>query len=102
MRNMPDNLEMRTSADYVERDDQAINSRPSKKSTLRMMHFLVEDAAGDRNWANADMPGTLEQLRWLRDWEGLRSMDEEIVEGDEKTAKPPSWFLEEWIEGKHG
>ncbi|RTE83160.1 hypothetical protein BHE90_002315 [Fusarium euwallaceae] len=102
MRNMPDNLEMRTSADHVERDDRAINSRPSKKSTLRMMHFLVEDAAGDRNWANADMPGKLEQLRWLRDWEGLRSMDEEIVEGDEKIAKPPSWFLEEWIESKHG
>ncbi|KAL6361896.1 hypothetical protein LRP88_05376 [Fusarium phalaenopsidis] len=66
-----------------------------------MMSFLVEDAAGDRNWANADMPGKLEQHRWLRDWEGLCSMDVEIVEPDEKPAKPPSWFLEEWIEGKH-
>ncbi|KAI8682662.1 hypothetical protein NCS56_00389400 [Fusarium sp. Ph1] len=101
VRNMPDNLEMRTSAEHVERDHQAMNAWPSKKSTLRMMSFLVEDAAGDRNWANADMPGKLEQHRWLRDWEGLCSMDVEIVEPDEKPAKPPSWFLEEWIEGKH-
>ncbi|KAJ3467522.1 hypothetical protein MRS44_005086 [Fusarium solani] len=101
VRDMPDNLEMRTSAEHVERDHQAINVRPSKKSTLRMMSFLVEDAAGGRNWANANMPGKLEQHRWLRDWEGLCSMDVEIVEPDEKPAKPPSWFLEEWIEGKH-
>ena len=101
VRNMPDNLEMRTSADHVEGDHQAISVRPSKKSTLRMMSFLVEDAAGGRNWANADMPGKLEQHRWLRDWEGLYSMDEEIVEPDETPTKPPSWFLEEWIEGKH-
>ncbi|RMJ13514.1 hypothetical protein CDV36_006807 [Fusarium kuroshium] len=101
VRKMPDNLEMRTSAEYVERDDQAINIRPSKKMTLRMMSFLVEDVAGCRDWANADMPGKLEQHRWLREWEGLCSMDEEIVEDDEEAAKPPSWFLEEWIEGKH-
>ncbi|EEU47265.1 uncharacterized protein NECHADRAFT_77536 [Fusarium vanettenii 77-13-4] len=101
MSSMPDNLEMRTSAENVERDHQAISVRPSKKSTLKMMSFLVEDAAGGRNWANADMPGKLEQHRWLRDWEGLYSMDEEIVEPDETPTKPASWFLEEWIEGKY-
>jgi hypothetical protein len=66
-----------------------------------MMSFLVEDAAGSRDWANADLPRKHEQLRWLRDWEGVDSIDGAVVGPDEESAKPPSWFLEEWIKGKY-
>ncbi|GKU13638.1 hypothetical protein FLAG1_11456 [Fusarium langsethiae] len=100
--NVPDNLEIGTSSiDCPERNGQPINVRPSKESTLRMMSFLVEDAVGSRDWANADLPGKRQQLSWLRDWEGVNSMDGVPVELDEESTKPPSWFLGEWIRDKY-
>ncbi|KAM0361041.1 hypothetical protein ACHAO7_012050 [Fusarium culmorum] len=100
-RKVPDNLEIGTSfIDCPKIIGQSINARPSKESTLRMMSFLVEDAVGSRDWANANLPGKREQLSWLRDWEGIDSMDEEALELDGESAKPPSWFLKEWIRDK--
>ncbi|RGP75758.1 hypothetical protein FSPOR_556 [Fusarium sporotrichioides] len=97
---VPDNLEMVTSpVDCLKRNDQALNIEPSKKSTLRMMDFLVENAIGDRDWANADVQ-VPEQFRWLRDFRGLEFSDSPL-EDVEKLAKAPSWFLEEWIRDKY-
>ncbi|KAF4979446.1 hypothetical protein FDECE_18054 [Fusarium decemcellulare] len=99
-RNVPDNLGTRTStAESPERNHQAINVRPSKESTRRMMSFLVEDTVGSRDWANAGLPRKCEQLPWLRDWEGVGNVDEAVGPDDESATKSPSWFLEEWIKG---
>ncbi|KAF5637144.1 hypothetical protein F52700_4881 [Fusarium sp. NRRL 52700] len=100
--NVPDNLGMSISSiDCPEKDSQSIRVRPSKESTLRMMSFLVEDIVGSRDWGNADLQGERKQLSWLQDWEGVDSMDGVTMEFKEESAKPPSWFLEEWIRDKY-
>ncbi|KPA39343.1 hypothetical protein FLAG1_07800 [Fusarium langsethiae] len=97
---VPDNLEIVTSpVDCLKRNGQALNIESSKKSTLRMMDFLVENAIGDRDWANTDVQ-VPEQFRWLRDFRGLEFSDSPL-EDVEKLAKAPSWFLEEWIRDKY-
>lgn len=100
VRNVPDNATTRITAKDPEENPQAVNVRPSKKCTRRMMSYLVEDAAGGRAWEYADMPRKCEQIRWLREWEGLYTADGPVGP-DEQSAKPPSWFLEEWIKGKY-
>jgi len=103
VRDVPDNLEIGT-ASSIDRPDingLCIKVRPSKEYTLRMMSFLVEDATGSRDWANANLPGKHKQFSWLRDWEGVDSRDGVVVEHEEESAKSPSWFLEEWIRDKY-
>ncbi|KAG5778133.1 hypothetical protein H9Q73_008205 [Fusarium xylarioides] len=102
VKEVPDDLEMRSSAKQLEENYRAVDARPSKESTRRMMSFLVEDAVGGRDWANADLSTKHEQLRWLHDWEGLDTMEVATVESTEDLAKPPSWFLEEWINDRFG
>lgn len=95
VRNVPDNLEIRAPTKYL--DNIFIgNTRPSKQSTCRMMFFSVEDAAGGRDWGNAGLPVEREKLRWLREWQGLDSM-ERAVDNTEKPMKEPTWFLKEWM-----
>ncbi|KAF5606288.1 uncharacterized protein FSUBG_6121 [Fusarium subglutinans] len=102
VQNVPDNLEIVISSiDCPEDTGQSIRVRPSKASTLRMTSFLVEDTAGFRDWANANLQGEREKLSWLCDWEGVDSIDGVTMEGDGEPAKPPSWFLEEWIGDKY-
>ncbi|KAF5017568.1 hypothetical protein F66182_10491 [Fusarium sp. NRRL 66182] len=101
VKNVPDDLEMRTSGEYSEGNRQAMNVLPSKESTCRMMFFLVEDTIGGRDWANADIPVRREQLRWLYDWEGLDNIEVGSVGPVEEPARPASWFLYEWIKGKY-
>ncbi|KAM0425628.1 hypothetical protein ACHAPT_009160 [Fusarium lateritium] len=102
VRDVPDDLEMRTSAKHSEENGQAINIRPSKQSTRTMMSLLVEDFASGRGWANAGLSTKREQLRWFRDWEGLDTMETPMVGPAEEPAKPPSWFLKEWINDRYG
>ncbi|KAI1249781.1 hypothetical protein MGN70_009395 [Eutypa lata] len=79
-----------------------IKSAPSKESTRRMMSFLVEDVAGNRDWANAASLSKNRDHRWLRDWEGL-----DIIEGENETSpavsgtKQSTWLLMEWISGRY-
>jgi hypothetical protein len=103
VRDVPDNLEISTalSIDSPVKNGECIKVRPSKESTLRMMSFLVEDATGSCDWANANLPGKYEQFTWLRGWRGLDSMDGGVVEHEEEPAKSPSWFLGEWIRDKY-
>ncbi|KAF5689753.1 hypothetical protein FCIRC_1216 [Fusarium circinatum] len=102
LQKVPDNLEINISSiDYPEDSDQSIKVRPSKASTLRMMSFLVEDTAGCRDWANANLQGKREKLSWLCEWEGVDSINVVTKELDEEPAKPPSWFLKEWIRDKY-
>ncbi|KAF0642326.1 hypothetical protein FPSE5266_20126 [Fusarium pseudograminearum] len=102
MRDVSDNLGIvASSIGCVKGDGQNINVRPSRESTLRMMSFLVEDVAGSRNWANADMPDEREKISWLRDWEGVDVMDRAQTDVEEESAKAPSWFLEEWIRDRY-
>lgn len=102
VRHVPDNLQLYTSAEDPEENHQAINTRPSKQCTRRMVSFLVEDAAGGRAWATANLPRKSEEIRWLRNWDVLDSVEIATVEPDEySAAKPPSWFLAEWMKGKY-
>jgi hypothetical protein len=43
-------------------------------NTLAMMHFIVEDTAGNRDWAIAAMPAGVDVHQWLEEWQGLSSM----------------------------
>lgn len=104
IKQVPDDLERRLSGDQCRWECQHdMKLAPSKMSTLTMMSFLVEDVAGGRHWANAAMPYDFRRHPWLHDWEGLDTMetgDTEALDAD-IAEKRPSWFLDEWMKGKH-
>ncbi|KJZ70798.1 hypothetical protein HIM_09811 [Hirsutella minnesotensis 3608] len=101
---VPDNLELRLSGGKCRTEySHDIKLAPSKKTTLTMLSLLVEDSAGTRHWANAAIPDIRSLHPWLHNWEGLDVMeraDTEILNAD-IAPTGPSWFLQEWMEGKH-
>ena len=101
MGEVPDDLEMRTSTMESDEAHLVTNVRPSRLATRKMFHFMVEDATGGRHWANAGLSPRHEQLRWLRDWEGLATWDSPLPPVAE-LPKGPSRFLKEWIAGRYG
>ncbi|KAH7201226.1 hypothetical protein DER44DRAFT_438510 [Fusarium oxysporum] len=98
LNNVPDNLQMLTSTEHLDPEKiyPLTNTRPSKESTRKMMVFLVENAGGSRDWVNAGFSMRYDQLRWLRDWEGLDTMVNDAME--EELPKTPSWWLKKWIQ----
>lgn len=103
VKNVPDDLERRSSSTKCQGGCQRdIKLTPSEESTCRMMFFLVEDATGGRDWANAASLAKAKGHRWLRDWEGLDTMEEEDKASPTADAtKQPSWFLTEWMNRRH-
>jgi hypothetical protein len=47
-----------------------IKLEPSLQSTLRMVHYCMEDASGDRDTEISIIPGA-KAHHWLKDWRGL-------------------------------
>ncbi|KAF9771747.1 hypothetical protein IL306_010603 [Fusarium sp. DS 682] len=95
--NVPDDLKLHNSTEYLEAKYCVTNMRLSKELTSKMIDFLVEDVAGGRDWANAGLPMQFKQLRWLHDWEGLERMESNAVE--QEPSPTPSWLLQKWFSG---
>lgn len=101
IKQVPDNLACRRSGEQCQSACQhEVKLAPSKKSTLRMLSFLVGDAVGGRHSDNAAFPNFL-QHRWLRGWEGIMSFDAPSLPtlDVDVAVKEPSWFLRRWIKG---
>lgn len=103
--NVPDAFKLRISGDRCPLVCQhQMMLAPSKRSTMAMLSLLVADARGGRHWTNTAMPHDFRRHPWTREWEGVDSidmLDKEPQDDDNSTAKAPSWFLMEWIEGEH-
>lgn len=103
VKNVPDNLDRPSASAMSKGSRQPLFSiRSSKISTQRMMDFLVEDAAGRRDWTNAVLPVDQDQLRWLFHWENPDPAgDDSSSDGSEGggEARSTSWFVWEWING---
>ncbi|KAI8722634.1 hypothetical protein NCS52_00407700 [Fusarium sp. LHS14.1] len=103
VKNVPDNLDRPSTGVMSKGGYQSpLSIRPSRISTRRMMHFLVEDTVGARDWANADLPVNQDQLRWLFHWETPDpKQDSSSSNGSEDgSVRSTSWFVVEWINGK--
>ncbi|RDA88019.1 hypothetical protein CP532_3395 [Ophiocordyceps camponoti-leonardi (nom. inval.)] len=99
-----DDLEIRSST--FGQDDQncsrLISRCQSKKATVGMITLLMRDIWGQRNWGNTTMPDSVRYHDWLCDWKGLEVRGEGLPDPEvEFVSSRPSWFLMEWIEGKH-
>ncbi|RCI11108.1 hypothetical protein L249_7300 [Ophiocordyceps polyrhachis-furcata BCC 54312] len=99
-----DNLELLSSEsdDDDENCSRLINRCQSKKATVGMITLLMRDVCGRRNWVNTAMPDSVRYHDWLFGWKGLEVKGEGLAEAEvEFVSSAPSWFLIEWIEGKH-
>lgn len=70
-----------------------------------MLSLLAADAHGSRHWAYTAMAHDFREHPCTQEWEGLDSMDvpeKEAQDDDNPTAKAPSRFPEEWMNGEHG
>ncbi|POR30955.1 Uncharacterized protein TPAR_08840 [Tolypocladium paradoxum] len=101
IKQVPDDLERRLGDKCQGECQHDMKRAPSKKSTLTMISLLVTDFAGSRHWANAAMPFDFKQHPWLHDWEGLAIMEVRCKPDADIADKRPSWFLDEWMKGKH-
>ncbi|KAJ4310669.1 hypothetical protein N0V84_010850 [Fusarium piperis] len=80
-----------------------VSMRPSRISSRRMLNFLVEDAAGKCDWANAVLPVDQDQLRWLFHWEYPDPMQDDSSSDRSEgggEAGSASWFMRDWLNGE--
>ncbi|KAK3936439.1 hypothetical protein QBC46DRAFT_419368 [Diplogelasinospora grovesii] len=66
---VPDRLD-KVPVNHPTGHDNDIKLEPSKKSTLRMIHFCMEDVSGDRDMSILAIPGVTAHP-WLKYWRGL-------------------------------
>ncbi|RDA92308.1 hypothetical protein CP533_3249 [Ophiocordyceps camponoti-saundersi (nom. inval.)] len=99
-----DDLDLRSSeiGYYHGNCSRLISSFQSKKATLRMMAILMRGIDGRRNWRNTTMPDSVKIHDWLFAWKGLDVKGEGLPGPEVQVVRrEPSWFLMEWIDGKH-